>query len=131
MVMVALIGRLPVPIESNSAPDRPKLCPLEIPYETLSPARLRFRLPCWRHCSGATKRFEEDPGDIKLQIDQDVEAEVNQHSFPDFDVAGIFRKLADEDYDKAVQLAGGFEREAPRSNAVIAIALSVLEEKKK
>ncbi len=49
---------------------------------------------------------------------------------PDFDVAGVFTDLAREDYTRAVDLARGFERDAPRANAVIAIARSILEEKK-
>jgi len=44
----------------------------------------------------------------------------------------IFAALATEDFEKAVvELARGFEHEAPRANAVIAIARSVLEETKK
>ena len=50
---------------------------------------------------------------------------------PDFDLEGIFRNLADYDYDKAVQLARGLNRDAPRSVATIAIVRSVLEEKRK
>jgi hypothetical protein len=47
------------------------------------------------------------------------------------DVDGIFTLLAGEDYDKAVTLARGFQSGAPRAHAVIAIAKSVLDEKKK
>src|SRR5580765_2817563 len=50
---------------------------------------------------------------------------------PDFDLDGIFRNLAEADYDKAVQLARGLNRDATRSIATIAIARSVLETKKK
>ena len=56
---------------------------------------------------------------------------VYQNSAPDFDVAPIFEKLAGDNYERAVDLAGGFEREAPRAIATIAIAKAVLEEKKK
>jgi len=49
----------------------------------------------------------------------------------DFDLEGIFRNLADYDYNKAVQLAGGLNRDAPRSVATLAIARTVLENKKK
>jgi hypothetical protein len=81
--------------------------------------------------SNSADKFTGEDGQITFGLNSNGSSSINQHSFPDFDVAGIFGKLADEDYDKAVQLAGGFEREAPRANAVIAIALSVLEEKKK
>ena len=56
---------------------------------------------------------------------------VYQNSAPEFDVAPIFEKLAGDNYERAVDLAGGFEREAPRAIATIAIAKAVLEEKKK
>jgi hypothetical protein len=52
-------------------------------------------------------------------------------SVPDFDLEGIFRNLADFDYDKAVQLAHGLTKDAPRAMATLAIARSVLENKKK
>jgi hypothetical protein len=50
---------------------------------------------------------------------------------PDFDVSGIFSELAKDDYNRTVELARGFEREAPRANAVIAIAKAILENKDK
>jgi hypothetical protein len=40
---------------------------------------------------------------------------------PDFDVAGIFGKLASSDYERAVQLARWFQGEAPRVNVTIAM----------
>jgi hypothetical protein len=47
---------------------------------------------------------------------------------PDFDLEGIFKNLADFDYDRAVQLARGFNRDATRSVATIAIARAILEQ---
>jgi hypothetical protein len=52
-------------------------------------------------------------------------------SAQEFDVSGIFAELAKDDYSRTVELARGFEREAPRASAVIAIARAVLEDKKK
>jgi len=51
------------------------------------------------------------------------------YAAPDFDVEGIFTSLATDDYQRAVQLARGFQGEAPRANATIAIARSVLNKK--
>jgi hypothetical protein len=56
---------------------------------------------------------------------------INQSSAPDFDVIGIFEAFAREDYERAVELARGFQTNAPRASATIAIARSVLEDKKK
>jgi len=95
------------------------------------------RSAVWDTMSDAIKaansadKFTGEDGQITFGLNGKGSSLIHQHSFPDFDVAGIFGKLADEDYDRAVQLAGGFEREAPRANAVIAIARSVLDDKKK
>jgi hypothetical protein len=56
---------------------------------------------------------------------------IRSSSVAEFNVAGIFAELANEDYDRAVELARGFQREAPRASATIAIARSIFEEKKK
>ena len=45
---------------------------------------------------------------------------------PDFDIQGVFGKLANDDFDRVVELARGFQGEAPRANA---IARAVLNEK--
>jgi hypothetical protein len=51
-------------------------------------------------------------------------------SVSDFNVAVIFAELAKEDYNTTVEVIRGFEREAPRASATIAIAKTVLEDKK-
>ena len=55
---------------------------------------------------------------------------VNTNDAPDFNLEGIFRDLADLDYDRAVELARGFEAEGTRAVATIAIARAILEPKK-
>jgi len=47
----------------------------------------------------------------------------------DFEIRGIFSEAAANDYDRAIQLGRGFQGEAARANATIAIARSVLGEK--
>ena len=48
---------------------------------------------------------------------------------PDFEIKGIFGEVGNTNYERAVELARGFQGEAPRANATIAIARSVLNEK--
>ncbi len=55
---------------------------------------------------------------------------VSDNQEPDFDIKGIFGVLAKDDYDRALELASGFQSEAPRAAAVIAIARAVLDAKK-
>jgi hypothetical protein len=94
------------------------------------------RVAVWEITSDAIKasnsadKFTGEDGQIVFRLISKGTNSVHQHSFTDFDVAGLFTKLAAEDYDKAVELARGFQGEAPRANAVIAIARSVLDEKK-
>ncbi len=45
---------------------------------------------------------------------------------PEFEVKGVFGQIANRDFDRAVQLAHGFQREAVRANSTIAICQSVL-----
>jgi hypothetical protein len=81
--------------------------------------------------ANSAEKFTGEDGELTFRLVSKGLNAVHQHPFGDFNVTGIFAKLADEDYDKAVELARGFQREAPRANAVIAIAKSVLGEKKK
>jgi hypothetical protein len=48
---------------------------------------------------------------------------------PDFEVKGIFSVIANRDYDRAVQMALGFQNDAARANATIAICQIVLSER--
>ena len=56
---------------------------------------------------------------------------VNTNDVPDFDLEGIFKDLALRDYDRAVELARGFQCEGPRAVATIAIARAILEPKRR
>jgi hypothetical protein len=81
--------------------------------------------------ANSSEKFTGEDGEMTFRLIGKGMRAVSQYPFPDFNVVSIFGKLADEDYDKAVELARGFQGEAPRANAVIAIARSVLEAKKK
>ena len=56
---------------------------------------------------------------------------IRSSSQGEFDLAPVFNELANDDYERAIGLARGFQRDAPRASATIAIAKAVLEEKKK
>lgn len=45
----------------------------------------------------------------------------------EFDLVGLFRSLAKDDFNRSIELAKGFSGEAPRSVATLAVARSVLE----
>jgi hypothetical protein len=81
--------------------------------------------------ANSAETFTGEDGELTLRIITKGMRWINQSPVEDFNVSGIFQTFAAEDYEKAVELARGFERPAPRANATIAIAKSVLEEKKK
>lgn len=81
--------------------------------------------------SNSAEKFSGEDGRLTFRILTKGMNAVSQNPVADFDVAGIFAALAAEDYEKAVEVARGFKHEAPRANAVIAVARSVLEDKKK
>ncbi len=81
--------------------------------------------------ANSAEGFTGEDGVIRLGLQTKSMSSLHSTSAQDFDVSGIFAELAKEDYNRTVELARGFEREAPRAGAVIAIARSVLEEKKK
>ncbi|HEX8847287.1 MAG TPA: hypothetical protein VF791_21770 [Pyrinomonadaceae bacterium] len=49
----------------------------------------------------------------------------------DFDLLGVFRALAKDDLDRAIEIAKNFTGESARANAILAITRTVLEEKQR
>jgi hypothetical protein len=81
--------------------------------------------------ANSAPEFTGEDGELTFRIISKGSRSMHQHSIPDFDLAGVFQRLANADFDRAVELARVFEREAPRAHAVMAIALTVLNGKKK
>ncbi len=80
--------------------------------------------------AGAAEGFTGEDGVMRTTLQYRQSASVRSTTVADFNVSGIFTELASEDYNRTVELARGFEKEAPRASATIAIARAVLEEKK-
>lgn len=81
--------------------------------------------------ANSAEGFTGEDGELMLQFQSKGQSSINTNDVPDFDLEGIFKELANQDYERAVELARGFEREGPRAIATIAIARAVLEPKKK
>jgi hypothetical protein len=116
----------------NSDPDRPRA------FLAVTNAMLLVdRKAAWQLISDAitaansAEIFTGEDGELTFRIITKGMRWIDQSAVEDFNVSGIFQTFAAEDYDKAVELARGFQHAAPRSAATIAIAKSVLEEKKK
>jgi hypothetical protein len=80
--------------------------------------------------ANSAETFTGEDAIIVLKFSSPKQSSISDHNVAEFDVAGIFRVLADKDYDRAVELAQGFQGEGPRAVATIAIARAVLEPKK-
>jgi hypothetical protein len=79
--------------------------------------------------ANSTEGITGEDGMLTLQVNSKSLSWYKTVGVPDFDIEGIFGQLANDDYDRAVQLARGFQGEAARANATIAIARSMLNEK--
>ncbi|MFN2408070.1 MAG: hypothetical protein ABR594_18650 [Pyrinomonadaceae bacterium] len=80
--------------------------------------------------ANSAQGFTGEDGELILRFQSKGSSSINTNDVPEFDLEGIFRELAQQDYDRAVELARGFEGEGPRAVATIAIARGVLDPKK-
>ena len=81
--------------------------------------------------ANSAEGFTGEDGRLTIKLQTKGMNSMRTSSAEDFDVTGIFGALANEDYERAVQLARSFQGEAPRAVATIAIARAVLEQKPK
>jgi hypothetical protein len=81
--------------------------------------------------ANSAEGFTGEDGGLIMKFQSKGQSSVHTSDVPDFDLNGIFRDLATRDYDRAVELARGFQAEGPRAVATIAIARAILEPKKK
>jgi hypothetical protein len=79
--------------------------------------------------ANSAEGFTGEDGELALRYQNKGWSVVYGNDVPEFNLEGIFRELATRDYDRAVELARGFQGEGPRAVATIAIARAVLEPK--
>ena len=110
--------------------DRPRgLFEIANALRTVEPARVSETIFEAVKAANSTEGFTGEGGMVTQTMNSKGLISVSPQTVPDFDIEEIFGALANEDYERAVQLARGFQGEAPRANATIAIARSVLNEK--
>ena len=81
--------------------------------------------------ANSAEDFTGEDGVVRISLITSGMSSIRSSGVQDFDLAGIFGELAKDDYNRAVEVARGFQREAPRAAAVIAIARTILNEKQK
>lgn len=79
--------------------------------------------------SRSVEGFTGEDGRLILRLQSKSQTSMRTNSVEDFNLTGVFRALAQDDADQAVELARSFEREAPRSTALIAVARALLGDK--
>ena len=80
--------------------------------------------------ANSAEGFTGEDGELIFRFQRKGHASISNKYDADFDLDGIFRDLAVQDYDQAVELARGLQAEGPRSVATIAIARAILNTKK-
>ena len=80
--------------------------------------------------ANSAEGFTGEDGELLIKFQSKATSSVRTSDVAEFDLEGIFRDLALQDYDRAVELARGFQHEGPRAVATIAIARAILEPKK-
>lgn len=80
--------------------------------------------------ANSAEGFTGEDGELVLRFQSKGHASIRNKYVAEFDLDGIFRDLAVQDYERAVELARGFQAEGPRAVATIAIARAILQPKK-
>ena len=80
--------------------------------------------------TNSAEGFSGEDGELVVKFQSKGQASLRNKYVEDFDLNGIFSYLALEHYDRAVELARGFQAEGPRAIATIAIAVAILNPKK-
>jgi hypothetical protein len=81
--------------------------------------------------ANSAEGFTGEDGKLVLKFQSKNSSSVHNNDIPDFNLEGIFTGLAEQDYDRAVELARGFQAEGPRAVATIAIARAILQQTNK
>ena len=79
--------------------------------------------------ANSAEGFTGEDGVLTLTVTSKSQILKRTEGVSDFDLRGIFGELANNDYDRAVQLASGFQGESPRASATIAISQTMLNDK--
>jgi hypothetical protein len=115
----------------GTGPDRPRaLLAIANALQLIEPARVWDAVYDSIKAANSTEGFTGEDGGLSMQLASKAVILTRMEQAVDFDIAGIFSRMAKDDYERAVELARGYQGEAPRAVATVAIARAVLETKK-
>ena len=111
----------------GSDPDRPRaLLAVANGLLVSDPSRARQVVVEAIRAANSADGFTGEDGQLNISFRGRGLASIQDQSVPDFDVAGIFQLIAADDYYGAIELARGFQAEATRVTATLAVCRSVL-----
>jgi hypothetical protein len=112
-------------------PDRPRgFLAIANALNFVAPARVWEAIFDAIKAANSAESFKGEDGILTLTVTSKSQVLKKTDAVSDFDLEGIFQEIANNDFDRALQLARGFREEAPRAIATIAICRSVLNEKR-
>ena len=80
--------------------------------------------------SNSAEGFNGEDGRLTMQLRTKNMASMRSSTIDEFNLPGVFRVLAQENANQAIEIARSFENEAPRATALIAVARALISEKK-
>jgi hypothetical protein len=81
--------------------------------------------------ANSAEGFNGEDGRLTMQMHSKNMTSIWTSGVDDFNLLGVFRALSQENATQAIEIARSFEREAPRSTALIAVARALLADKSK
>jgi hypothetical protein len=117
----------------QSSPDRVRsLIAIVTQFQKLDNARAWGMMGEVVKAANTFSDFSGEDGEMTLRVAfKGGGAMTNNFTIESFDLTGLFTALAQQDFNRAVDLPKGFTGESPRSVAVLAIARTVLDKKQK
>ncbi|HKO43402.1 MAG TPA: hypothetical protein VJU84_08935 [Pyrinomonadaceae bacterium] len=114
----------------GSEPDRTRaLVAVANAYLTVDKSRAWEMMLEIAKASKSVEGFSGEDGRLIMRMQTKAQTSLRTNTVEDFNLTGVFRALAQDNADQAVELARSFEREAPRSTALIAVARTLLGDK--
>ncbi|MEK6280617.1 MAG: hypothetical protein AABN95_09725 [Acidobacteriota bacterium] len=116
----------------QSSPDRVRsLVAIVTQFQKVDKARAWAMMGEVIKAANAFIEFSGEDGEMTLRVVfKGGGAMTNNFNIESFDLSGLFTALAQDDFNRAVDLPRGFTGESPRAVAVLAIARTVLDKKK-
>jgi len=79
--------------------------------------------------ANSAEKFTGEDGELELTVGNSQQIRTTSDPIPEFNLKETFGPLAGKNFDRAVQLVHGFERDAPRANATIIVCRAILNER--